>query len=60
MFLVVSYLNLNLSDKNHQKITKKDKEFVRKRNYERINFPVSKKDYYKIEVQNKVCINVFC
>ena len=29
-------------------------------NYEGINFPVSKKDYCKIEVQNKIFINVFC
>ena len=27
-------------------------------NYERINFPVSKKDFCKIEVQSKICINV--
>ena len=41
-------------------MTKKDKELVSKLNYERINFPASKKDYCKIEVQNKICINVFC
>ena len=33
---------------------------VSKLNYEGINFPISKKDYCKIEVQNKICINVFC
>ena len=33
---------------------------VSKLNYERINFPVSKKDYCKIQVQNKIYINVFC
>ena len=33
---------------------------VSKLNYEGVNFPVSKKDYCKIEVQNKICINVFC
>ena len=33
---------------------------VSKLSHEGINFPVSKKDYYKIEVQNKICINVFC
>ena len=59
MLFVVSDLNLNLSDKNHQRITNKDKEFVSKRNYERINFPVSKKEYYKTKVQNKICINLF-
>ena len=29
-------------------------------NYEGIKFPVSKKDYCKIERQNNICINVFC
>ena len=52
--------HLNLIDKNPQRVTKKDKELVNKLNYEDINFPVSKKDYCKIEVNNKICINVFC
>ena len=59
-FLWCHIRHLNLIDKNPQRITKKDKELVSKLNYERINFPVSKKDYCKIEVQNKICINVFC
>ena len=33
---------------------------VSKLNYERINFPVSKKDNCKIEMLDKICINVFC
>ena len=52
--------HLNLIDKNPQRITKKDKEFVNNLNYEDIDFPISKKDYCKIETQNKICINVFC
>ena len=28
--------------------------------YEGIEFPVSKKDYNKIEQKNNICINVFC
>ena len=28
--------------------------------YEEIEFPVSKKDYWRIERQNNICINVFC
>ena len=52
--------HLNLIDKNPQKITKKDKEFVNNLNYEGIDFPISKKDYCKIETQSKICINVFC
>ena len=59
-FLWCHVKHLNLIDKNPQRITKKDKELVSKLNYEGINFPVSNKDYFKIEVQNKICINVFC
>ena len=29
-------------------------------NYEGIKFPVSKKHISKIEIQNNICINVFC
>ena len=58
-FLWCHIKHLNLIDKNLQRITKKDKELVSKLNYERTNFLVSKKDYCKIEVQNKICI-VFC
>ena len=54
------WCHLNLIDKNPQRMTKKDKELVSKLNCEGINPPVSKKDYYKIELQNKICINVFC
>ena len=28
--------------------------------YKNIKFPVSKKDYKKIEQENNICINVFC
>ena len=28
--------------------------------YEGIEFPVSKKDFGKIEKKNNICINVFC
>ena len=59
-FLWCHSKHLNLIDKNPQRVTKKDKELVSKLNYERINFSVSKKDYCKIEVQNEICINVFC
>ena len=51
-FLWCHVRHLNLVDKNPQGITKKDKELVSKRNYEGVNFPVSKKDYCKIEVSS--------
>ena len=56
-FLWCHVRHLNPIGKNPQRITKKDKEFA---NNESINFPVSKKDYCKIESQNKIGINVFC
>ena len=52
--------HLNLIDKNPQRITKRDREVFKKLNYQRVNFPVSKKDYDGIEILNKICINVFC
>ena len=51
--------HLNLVERNPQRITRKDRELVNKLDYKRINFPVSKKDYCRIEMQNKICINVF-
>ena len=58
MFLWFHVRYLNLVDKNPQRITEEDKKLVNKLNYEGINFPVSKKDYGRIEVQNMTCINV--
>ena len=59
-FLWCHARHLNLIDRNPQRITKEDKEIVSKLDYEGINFPVSKKDYCRIEMQDKICINVFC
>ena len=42
------------------RITKKDTEIANSLNYSGVEFPVSKKDYCKIEVLNKMCINVSC
>ena len=59
-FLWCHIRHLNLIKTNPQRITKKYKEMISKLNYEGIKFPISKKDYYKIEMQNSICINVFC
>ena len=59
-FLWSHIKHLNLVKRNPQRITRKDTELVNKLDYEGINFPVSKKDYCRIEMQNKTCINVFC
>ena len=41
-------------------MTKADKNMINNLDYEGIKFPVSKKEYCKIEQKNSVCINVFC
>ena len=43
-----------------ERITNVDKNMISDLDYERIKFPVSKKDYCKIERQNNICINVLC
>ena len=43
-----------------ERITRQDKELINTLDYERIEFRVSKKDFNKIEVKNKICINIFC
>ena len=52
--------HLKTVDKNPQRIRKEDREVFKKLNYQGVNFAVSKKDYGKIEVLNKININVFC
>ena len=59
-FLWCHVRQLNCVDKNLGRITKKDREIVKKLNYSGVDFPVSKKDYGKIEVMNKININAFC
>ena len=43
-----------------ERITKVDQKVINDLDYEEIKFPVSKKDYCRIERQNNICINVFC
>ena len=59
-FLWCHVRHLNPVERNPQRITIKDRELVNKLSYERINFPVSRKDYCKVEIKNNICINVFC
>ena len=58
-FLWCHIRHLNLVERNPQRITRKDRELINKFDYEGINFPVLKKDYCRIEMQNKICINMF-
>ena len=43
-----------------ERITQNDKKLIDTVDYEEIGFPLSKNDVNKIEVKNKICINVFC
>ena len=51
--------HLNPQDKDPQRIKKCDKEYIDKLDYSEIEFPVTTKQYNKIEKQNKININVF-
>ena len=50
---------LNPQDKNPQRIKKSDKEYINQLDYSNIEFPVTVKQYNKIEKQNEININVF-
>ena len=52
--------HLNCADKNLKKITKKDKEIAGELNYNDVDFPVSKKDYGRIQMMNRINISAFC
>ena len=58
-FLGCHIRHLNLVKTHPERITKKGKNMINDLDYEGIKFPVSKKDYCKIERQNNICINVF-
>ena len=52
--------HINLVKIHPERIRQKDKEIINDLDYEGIEFPVSKKDFSKIEVENKISISVFC
>ena len=49
----------NPQDKNPQRITKTDKNFIEQLDYSNIEFPVTVKQINKIEKQNNIRINLF-
>ena len=51
--------HLNPQDKDPQRIKKSDKAFIENLDYSGIEFPVTTKQYNKIEKQNEININVF-
>ena len=55
-FLWCHVRHLNLDGKKLNRITKKDREFVKELNYSVVDFL----DYGKIEVLNGICVDAFC
>ena len=51
--------HLNPQEKHPQRIKKLDKAYIEKLDYSGIKFPVTTKQYSKIEKQNEININVF-
>ena len=51
--------HLNPQDKYPQRIKKSDKQYIQDLDYTGIEFPVTTKQYNKIEKQNEIRINVF-
>ena len=59
-FLWCHIRHLNPLKIHPERITKADKNMGNNLDYEGIEFPVSGKDFGKIEKKNNICINVFC
>ena len=60
MFFLWCYVrNINPSNEHPGRILKVDKKLASNLNYDKIKFPVTEKDFKKIEIQNNICINVF-
>ena len=57
-FLWCHIRHLNPLKRHPERMTKADKTMVNDFDYEDIKFPVSKKDFSKIEQKNNICINV--
>ena len=58
-FLWCHVRHINPSKKNPERIKNVDKKIAEKLNYDKIEFPVQENFFYKIEVKNNICINVF-
>ena len=50
---------VNPTNKYPERVKKEDKEMIEKLDYSGIEFPISKKDYNKIEKKNEIRVNVF-
>ena len=60
MFLWCHVRHINPLKEHAERITKINREIACNLNYDKIKFPVEEKDFEKNEIQNNICINVFC
>ena len=58
-FLWCLVRHINPSKEHPERIRRIDKKIAKKFDYDGIVFPVQEKIFYKIEVKNNICINVF-
>ena len=58
-FLWCHVRHINPSKENPERLRKIDKKIVSDLDYDGIEFPLQEKIFYKIEVKNNICINVF-
>ena len=58
-FLWCHVRHINPVKEHPGRIKKTDRNFANNLNYDGIESPVQEKDFSKIEVQNKICVNVF-
>ena len=59
-FLWCHIRHINHLKEQAERIKKINREIACDLNYDNIEFPVEEKDFKNIEVQNNICINVFC
>ena len=59
-FLWCYVRHINPIKEHPERIKKIDRKIACNLNYDKIKFPVEEKDFEKTEVQNNICINVFC
>ena len=59
-FLSCHVRHINPLKEHPERIKKIDGEIACNLNYDKIEFPVKEKDFKKVEVQNNICVNVFC
>ena len=57
-FLWCHFRHINPSKEHPERILKNDKKIAEKLDYDGTEFPVQEKDFNKIEVKHKICINV--